>query len=71
MSEKGAFWRALWESCTSRLCAFGKLIVQGGVTSGFLNARVAEDLPGPGTVFLPVEWKFVKLKTLLTTPYYS
>lgn len=39
---------------------FGKLIVQGGVTSGILNALVAEDLPGPGTVFLAVEWKFVK-----------
>jgi acyl dehydratase len=39
---------------------FGKLIVQGGVTSGILNAIVAEDLPGPGTVFLGVEWKFVK-----------
>jgi acyl dehydratase len=39
---------------------FGGLIVQGGVTSGILNAIVAEDLPGPGTVFLGVEWKFVK-----------
>src|SRR5580692_8515814 len=39
---------------------FGGLIVQGGVTSGILNAIVAEDLPGPGTVFLGVEWRFVK-----------
>jgi acyl dehydratase len=39
---------------------FGGLIVQGGVTSGLLNAIVAEDLPGPGTVFLAVEWRFVK-----------
>lgn len=39
---------------------FGGLIVQGGVTSGLLNAIVAEDLPGPGTVFLEVNWKFVK-----------
>ena len=39
---------------------FGKLIVQGGVTSGILNALVAEDLPGPGTVFLGLEWRFVK-----------
>ncbi len=39
---------------------FGGLIVQGGVTSGLLNAVVAEDLPGPGTVFLGMEWKFVK-----------
>ena len=39
---------------------FGRLIVQGGVTSGLLNALVAEDLPGPGSVFLGVEWKFLK-----------
>lgn len=39
---------------------FGGLIVQGGVTSGLLNAIVAEDLPGPGTVFLSVEWRFLK-----------
>ena len=37
---------------------FGEIIVQGGVTSGILNAVVAEDLPGPGTVFLHVEWDF-------------
>jgi Acyl dehydratase len=37
---------------------FGGLIVQGGVTTGLLNAIVAEQLPGPGTVFLSVEWKF-------------
>lgn len=39
---------------------FQKLIVQGGVTSGLLNAIVAEDLPGPGTVFLEVNWRFLK-----------
>lgn len=39
---------------------FGGLIVQGGVTTGLLNAVVAEDLPGPGTVFLETHWKFVK-----------
>ena len=39
---------------------FGGLIVQGGVTTGILNALVAEDLPGPGTVFLGMELKFVK-----------
>ena len=37
---------------------FGGIIVQGGVTSGLLNAVVAEDLPGPGTVFQHVEWDF-------------
>jgi acyl dehydratase len=28
------------------------------VTSGLLNALVAEDLPGPGSVFLHVDWNF-------------
>jgi acyl dehydratase len=37
---------------------FRGLIVQGGVTSGLLNAVVAEDLPGPGSVFLHVDWSF-------------
>ena len=40
--------------------AFGKLIVQGGVTTGILNACVAEDLPGPGTVFLNTNLNFKK-----------
>jgi acyl dehydratase len=39
---------------------FGGLIVQGGVTTGLLNAVVAENLPGPGTVFLETHWKFIK-----------
>jgi acyl dehydratase len=37
---------------------FKGIIVQGGVTSGLLNAVVAEDLPGPGSVFLNVNWDF-------------
>lgn len=37
---------------------FGGIVVQGGVTSAILNAVVAEDLPGPGTVFLQVNWSF-------------
>ena len=37
---------------------FGEIIVQGGVTSAILNAVVAEELPGPGTVFLHVDWNF-------------
>lgn len=36
---------------------FGGLIVQGGVITGLLNAVVAEDLPGPGTVFLSTSWQ--------------
>lgn len=37
---------------------FGEIIVQGGVTTGILNAIVAEQLPGPGTVFLNTNWNF-------------
>ena len=37
---------------------FGGIIVQGGVTTGLLNAVVAEELPGPGSVFLHVDWSF-------------
>ena len=38
--------------------SFGGIVVQGGVTTAILNAVVAEDLPGPGTVFLNVDWSF-------------
>jgi len=38
--------------------SFGGIVVQGGVTTAILNAVVAEDLPGPGTVFLHVDWNF-------------
>jgi acyl dehydratase len=31
---------------------FGRLVAQGGITAGMLNALVAMDLPGPGTVFM-------------------
>ena len=36
----------------------GGIIVQGGITSAMLNAVVAEKLPGPGAVFLNVNWDF-------------
>ncbi len=38
---------------------FGGIVVQGGVTTGLLNALVAQDLPGPGSVFLHVDWRFL------------
>jgi len=38
---------------------FGKLVVQGGLTTGVLHALVAMDMPGPGTVFLSQNWKFI------------
>jgi acyl dehydratase len=37
---------------------FGRLVAQGGLTTGLLHALVAMDLPGPGTVFLSQDWKF-------------
>jgi acyl dehydratase len=43
----------------ARATPFGTIVVQGGVTTAILNAVVAEDLPGPGTVFLQVNWRFL------------
>lgn len=37
---------------------FGGIVVQGGVTTAVLNAVVAEDLPGPGSVFLQLDLRF-------------
>jgi len=37
---------------------FGRLVVQGGLTTGILNTLVATDMPGPGTVFLSHDWRF-------------
>ncbi len=37
---------------------FGRLVAQGGLTTGILHALVAMDMPGPGTVFLSQNWKF-------------
>jgi acyl dehydratase len=47
-----------YDEALARASRFGGIIVQGGVTSGLLNAVVAEDLPGPGSVFLNVDWNF-------------
>ena len=37
---------------------FGRLIAQGGITTGLLHALVAMDLPGPGSVFVRQQWTF-------------
>jgi len=37
---------------------FGGIIVHGGVTTGLLSAVVAQDLPGPGSVFLHTDWSY-------------
>lgn len=42
----------------ARMTKFGRLVVQGGLTTGLLHALVAMDMPGPGTVFLSQDWKF-------------
>jgi acyl dehydratase len=47
-----------YDTAAAEASRFGGIIVQGGVTSGLLNAVVAEDLPGPGSVFLHVDWNF-------------
>lgn len=49
-----------YDEALAKASPFGGLIVQGGVTTGLFNAVVAEDLPGPGTVFLETSWKFTK-----------
>jgi acyl dehydratase len=47
-----------YDEAAAKASRFGEIVVQGGVTSAILNAVVAEDLPGPGTVFLHVDWSF-------------
>ena len=48
-----------YDEAAARASRFGEIVVQGGVTSAILNAVVAERLPGPGTVFLNVNWDFL------------
>ena len=47
-----------YDAAIAKASRFGEIVVQGGVTSAILNAVCAEDLPGPGTVFLQVNWSF-------------
>jgi len=37
---------------------FGRLIIHGGLTTALFNALVAEELPGPGSVFLHQDWDY-------------
>jgi acyl dehydratase len=48
-----------YDAAAAARTRFGKIVVQGGVTSAILNAVVAEQLPGPGTVFLETRWRFL------------
>jgi acyl dehydratase len=42
----------------ARKTKFGRRVVHGGVTAAILNALVAEDLPGPGSVFMEQHLKY-------------
>ena len=43
----------------ARATRFGALVAQGGITAGILNAIVAMDLPGPGSVFMSQELRYL------------
>ena len=47
-----------FDGAAAKASGFGEIVVHGGVTSSILNAVVAEDLPGPGSVFLNTNWNF-------------
>jgi acyl dehydratase len=47
-----------YDAARAAATRLGGLVVQGGVITAILNAVVAEDLPGPGTVFLHTDWSF-------------
>jgi len=47
-----------YDEAFARSTRLGEIVVQGGVTTAILNAVVAEDLPGPGSVFLNTNWNF-------------
>ena len=47
-----------YDAAAAAATRFGGIVVQGGVTSGLLNAVVAEELPGPGSVFLHTDWSY-------------
>jgi acyl dehydratase len=47
-----------YDEAVAAASPFGEIIVQGGVTSSILNAVVAQELPGPGTVFLQLDLSF-------------
>jgi acyl dehydratase len=47
-----------YDEAVAKASRLGEIVVQGGVTTAILNAVAAEDLPGPGTVFMNVNWNF-------------
>jgi acyl dehydratase len=47
-----------FDSAYTARTRLGALVVQGGLTTGLFNALVAQELPGPGSVFLHQEWDY-------------
>jgi acyl dehydratase len=47
-----------FDEAYARATRAGRLIVHGGLTTGLFNALVAEQLPGPGSVFLAQQWDY-------------
>ncbi len=47
-----------YDARAAAAAGFDSVITHGGINTAILNAVVAEDLPGPGTVFLEVNWRF-------------
>ena len=43
----------------ARSTKIGEIVVQGGITTSILNAVCAQDLPGPGSLFMQTDWKFL------------
>lgn len=47
-----------YDEAFAKSTRLGEIVVQGGVTTAILNAVCAEELPGPGSVFMNVNWNF-------------
>ena len=47
-----------FDEAFARRTRVGRLVVQGGLTTGLFNALVAMELPGTGSVFLHQEWDY-------------
>jgi acyl dehydratase len=48
-----------FDEAFAKATRFGGLVAQGGIAAGMLNALVAMDLPGAGTVFMSQSLKYL------------
>jgi acyl dehydratase len=48
-----------FDEAFAKATRFGRLVAQGGIAAGMLNALVAMDLPGAGTVFMSQSLKYL------------